>query len=457
MSTEAQINANQQNAQKSTGPRSAEGKAAVSQNAVKHGLFGSEAVIKGENEADFDLFSKEMLSELAPVGFMESMLAGRVVNLWWRLKRLERMQNQAIDVMIERDGPSPLTMQLRASLPKFLRDVQGDQRGSAPELILGRAAIKDCANYKVLGRLSIYERRIENSMFKTMRELERLQMLRKLEEEAAEEQSAPAIPSTALRTGPKACGFEAATQKAEKKVNLKKQSQFAPAQINPVPDCGKTKPNKANRRPLAGNPTAENPGAPGEFDYDYAKMRILTILLNTYFALGEFKARDGLAMNKAGVTKNYGLFLVDSKILTVFLPACFAVYSAWSDRLVISSGVLSASYRPRPTLIDNSICSLFQVVGELATASTIRWATTVASLSEVLSKMTANSSPPYRAAMSICRMHSLILLLISRMTLSPARWPKASFIFLRLSTSTIISEICPPYRRDRQSSFSRIS
>ncbi|MHC4750707.1 MAG: hypothetical protein ACYTFW_12625, partial [Planctomycetota bacterium] len=71
MSTEAQINANQQNSQKSTGPRTAEGKAAVSQNAVKHGLFASEAVIKGENEADFDLFSKEMLSELAPVGFME--------------------------------------------------------------------------------------------------------------------------------------------------------------------------------------------------------------------------------------------------------------------------------------------------------------------------------------------------------------------------------------------------
>ncbi|MHC4561087.1 MAG: hypothetical protein ACYS80_27730, partial [Planctomycetota bacterium] len=189
----------------------------------------------------FDLFSKEMLSELAPVGFMESILAGRVVNLWWRLKRLERMQNQAIDVMMERDGSSPLTMQLRASLPKFLQDVQGDQRGSAPELILGRAAIKDCANYNVLGRLSIYERRIENSMFKTMRELERLQMLRKLEEEAAEEQSVPepsfrpapaqTIPSTALRIGPKACDFEAATRTpADKEVNLKKQSQFRKGQ-----------------------------------------------------------------------------------------------------------------------------------------------------------------------------------------------------------------------------------
>ncbi len=45
MATEAQTNANRANSQKSTGPRTAEGKAAVSQNAVKHGLFGHEAVI----------------------------------------------------------------------------------------------------------------------------------------------------------------------------------------------------------------------------------------------------------------------------------------------------------------------------------------------------------------------------------------------------------------------------
>jgi hypothetical protein len=36
--TEAQINANRENAQKSTGPRTAEGKAASSRNGLKHGL-----------------------------------------------------------------------------------------------------------------------------------------------------------------------------------------------------------------------------------------------------------------------------------------------------------------------------------------------------------------------------------------------------------------------------------
>ena len=63
MPTTAQILANRLNSQKSTEPRTAEDKAAVSQNAVKHGLFASEAVITGENQADYELFCDEMIAE----------------------------------------------------------------------------------------------------------------------------------------------------------------------------------------------------------------------------------------------------------------------------------------------------------------------------------------------------------------------------------------------------------
>ena len=55
MATEAQTIANRRNSQKSTGPRTPQGKAVVSKNAVKHGLFASENVIKGENQEDFDI------------------------------------------------------------------------------------------------------------------------------------------------------------------------------------------------------------------------------------------------------------------------------------------------------------------------------------------------------------------------------------------------------------------
>ena len=75
MATKAQIKANKQNSQKSTGPRTAEGKAAVSQNAVKHGLFAHEALIHGESQADFDLHREAFLAEWRPVGPTESMMA----------------------------------------------------------------------------------------------------------------------------------------------------------------------------------------------------------------------------------------------------------------------------------------------------------------------------------------------------------------------------------------------
>jgi len=213
MSTQEQINANRQNAQKSTGPRTDEGKAAVSQNAVKHGLF-AESVIKGENEADYEVFHGKMLAELAPVGVVESVLADRIASLWWRLKRAERMQSQAIDVMIARDEPSPLSKRLHNSLPKDLQEIDYDTRAAGPELVLGRSIIKDYSYSRVLDRLILYERRIENSLNKAMRELERRQMIRQVEQQYAEQElSVPEIHPA-----------------SEQKDDLKKQSQFTPGQ-----------------------------------------------------------------------------------------------------------------------------------------------------------------------------------------------------------------------------------
>ena len=246
MSTKAQINSNRQNAQKSTGPKTDEGKAAVSQNAVKHGIF-AESVIKGENPADYEDFHDQFLAELAPVGMVESMLAERVVSLWWRLKRAERMQNQVIDDMIGRKVTNRPARRERECyyINKGIR--LNDPRVDLDDLPLGRIATSDWSNCRVLDRMMLYERRIENSVIKLMKELKRCQIMRRIELEDVEQQFEP---SPSLRD-------EAATRcPAEKKVDLKKQTQFAPALMgvtsflkgdyDNIP-AGGTEENKANQ------------------------------------------------------------------------------------------------------------------------------------------------------------------------------------------------------------------
>jgi hypothetical protein len=88
MTSERQAEANRQNAQKSTGPRTPSGKAVVALNGIKHALLSRESLIKGESEAELVEFGKRLRAKLAPVGELELLFADRVISTAWRLRRL---------------------------------------------------------------------------------------------------------------------------------------------------------------------------------------------------------------------------------------------------------------------------------------------------------------------------------------------------------------------------------
>lgn len=178
MSTQAQIAANRLNAQRSTGPLTPRGKAVASQNSLKHGLSARHNVIACESQADYELYRDQILDELNPLTPLESMLADRVVCLSWRLKRAVRIQNQAIDALLQRNTSDPLA-KLAQSFPLIFPD--NAQSSADDHLALGRAFIKDLSNSRVTERLLMYERRIEHSLFKTMQELQRLNLIRNLQ------------------------------------------------------------------------------------------------------------------------------------------------------------------------------------------------------------------------------------------------------------------------------------
>ena len=88
MISDKQIAANRNNAQRSTGPRSAAGKARVSRNARVHGLTGRDVVLPNENPDDFESFRADLLSSLNPQGALEGGLAEKIIADAWRLRRV---------------------------------------------------------------------------------------------------------------------------------------------------------------------------------------------------------------------------------------------------------------------------------------------------------------------------------------------------------------------------------
>jgi hypothetical protein len=193
MASVAQIQANRLNAQKSTGPRTAEGKERASRNALKHGLLAREVVIAGEDPEEFELYREGMLAELAPAGVVETMLAERVVGLAWRLRRAERLQNMAFAALDE--GELEPLLEARQEEWRQLKGSDWD-RGVAGVLdedaALGQVVVDDFAGARVLDRLLMYERRIESSLYRTMAQLRR-------EREARQARAAAATPEGVSR------------------------------------------------------------------------------------------------------------------------------------------------------------------------------------------------------------------------------------------------------------------
>src|SRR3954466_4382379 len=91
------------NAKKSTGPRTPEGKARVSLNALTHGLTASTAVLPFENRDHFEKFAAALRAELRPAGFLQTLLCERVIDAAWKLRRASRAQCDLVCRLCDED------------------------------------------------------------------------------------------------------------------------------------------------------------------------------------------------------------------------------------------------------------------------------------------------------------------------------------------------------------------
>jgi len=88
MTSEKQIAANRANAQKSTGPQTAEGKAQSAQNALQHGLTAAAPVLPDEDPSAFGELLQALLDEYDPRTTVETELVQDLAWVFWRLRRV---------------------------------------------------------------------------------------------------------------------------------------------------------------------------------------------------------------------------------------------------------------------------------------------------------------------------------------------------------------------------------
>ncbi len=105
--TQAQIEASRSNGARGRGPATAEGKAASSQNAAKHGLRAAGFALLPDEDADaFEALRARLVEEHEPRGAVEEALVEGLALALWRMRRVEALEVEALTSARER-RPSP--------------------------------------------------------------------------------------------------------------------------------------------------------------------------------------------------------------------------------------------------------------------------------------------------------------------------------------------------------------
>ena len=96
MATLAQLEANRANAQRSTGPRSAEGKSVSRFNALKHGVDAASIALPGENPAAYQSLADAYDAQYRPGDPTGRFLVDSMIRADWQKQRLQRIESDLI-------------------------------------------------------------------------------------------------------------------------------------------------------------------------------------------------------------------------------------------------------------------------------------------------------------------------------------------------------------------------
>jgi hypothetical protein len=141
MATPAQIAANCINAQRSTGPRTEEGKSAVSRNSLSHGLSARQfTLLPHEDPAEYAALLEALAADHNPQGATQLFLVKEMAQAQWKLQRIAAIE---AELLTSED-----------SLSNWFKE--------------------DCSKDEVLLKLSRYEASARRAWYKALGELRKI-------------------------------------------------------------------------------------------------------------------------------------------------------------------------------------------------------------------------------------------------------------------------------------------
>jgi hypothetical protein len=210
--SEARLRANRENAKKSTGPRTPEGKQRSSLNATRQGILAQVILLPKEDLAAYNQFTADYAAALVPVGAVEIQLAHACADLQFRLHRMAAAEHNLFAIGHEENGDNWSTGDSESHAALTFADTL--RRSKDP-----------------IATLTTYEQRLSRRLLQTLKQLREMQAdRRKLEQQQLEEMYAivSSHPSEIDVIQPEQLGFVCSTR--DWRLYLKRQVLLGTAQ-----------------------------------------------------------------------------------------------------------------------------------------------------------------------------------------------------------------------------------
>jgi len=174
MTSLRQIEANRRNAQRSTGPKTQNGKARSSQNAVRHGLTAETVIAPLEDPADYRAFELAVTVSYDAETAVERELVLRLASLLWRLRRATSVETGLLQIQVETStAPDPAPAKLPGEVCEVIDIFQSGRASSGCELARCFLRLADLDN-GIFERLGRYEAALWRQVRQTIFTLQHL-------------------------------------------------------------------------------------------------------------------------------------------------------------------------------------------------------------------------------------------------------------------------------------------